>query len=257
MDLTIFSVIGPGELAFIVGLAVFAGWIKGSVGFAMPMILLSGLGSVLAPEIAIAGLILPTLFTNLWQALRQGVRAAWSSVRLYWRFLLPLMGMIVIAAQFVTGLSESALFLVLGIPVTLFATIQLAGWRPRIAASWRRASEVGVGFVAGTIGGLCGVWGPPTVLYLTALETPKVEQMRVQGVIYGVGAVVLTGAHIRSGVLNTETVPLSMLLLAPALLGMALGFAFQDRIDQALFRRLTLLVLVVAGLNLIRRGLFA
>jgi hypothetical protein len=30
----------------------------------------------------------------------------------------------------------------------------------------------------------------------------------------------------------------------------------QDRIDQATFRKVTLIVLVVAGLNLVRRGLF-
>jgi hypothetical protein len=30
----------------------------------------------------------------------------------------------------------------------------------------------------------------------------------------------------------------------------------QDRLDQALFRRLTLIVLVVAGLNLLRRAIF-
>ena len=44
-------------------------------------------------------------------------------------------------------------------------------------------------------------------------------------------------------------------MLVPALLGNAIGFRLQDRIDQALFRRLTLVVLIVAGLNLVRRGL--
>jgi uncharacterized membrane protein YfcA len=36
---------------------------------------------------------------------------------------------------------------------------------------------------------------------------------------------------------------------------MWLGFKLQDRMDQALFRRATLIVLMVAGANLIRRGL--
>ena len=37
--------------------------------------------------------------------------------------------------------------------------------------------------------------------------------------------------------------------------GLFLGFKVQDRMDQALFRKATLAVLVIAGLNLIRRGL--
>ena len=93
------------------------------------------------------------------------------------------------------------------------------------------------------------------MLYLTALDTPKKEQMRVQGVIYGLGAVLLFFAHIGSGVLRAETAPFSVLLVVPALIGMVAGGYLQDRIDQATFRRVTLAVLLVAGLNLLRRGL--
>ena len=46
-----------------------------------------------------------------------------------------------------------------------------------------------------------------------------------------------------------------MALVIPASIGMIVGFYVQDRLDQEKFRYLTLIVLVVAGLNLIRRGL--
>ena len=91
--------------------------------------------------------------------------------------------------------------------------------------------------------------------YLTALETPKKEQIRVQGVIYGLGAVALFFAHIASGVINTQTLPFSIALVPTALAGMWIGFRVQDRIDQAAFRKATLVVLLVAGGNLVRRGL--
>jgi uncharacterized membrane protein YfcA len=107
---------------------------------------------------------------------------------------------------------------------------------------------------AGFIGGLSGVWGPPTVAYLTMLGTEKRDQMRVQGVIYGLGAVALTLAHLGSGVLDARSAPFSALLILPALAGMWLGGRIQDRIDQAGFRRVTLIVLLVAGLNLVRRA---
>ncbi len=107
------------------------------------------------------------------------------------------------------------------------------------------------------MGGLSGVWGPPTVAYLTALKTPKHDQIRIQGVIYGLGAVALFGAHLSSGILNRETLTLSALLVLPAVLGMLVGFRMQDRIDQIVFRRATLIVLLLAGLNLIRRAIMA
>ena len=93
------------------------------------------------------------------------------------------------------------------------------------------------------------------MLFLTALGTDKRDQMRVQGVVYGLGAVMLTFAHLGSGILNRTTLPLSALAVLPALAGIALGRRVHDRLPQQSFRRLTLLLLVLVGLNLIRRAL--
>jgi len=92
------------------------------------------------------------------------------------------------------------------------------------------------------------------VAYLTAINTPKAEQMRVQGVIFGMGAVVLFFAHIKSGIVSAQTMPFSAMLVVPAVIGMMMGQRLQDRIEQAMFKRLTLIVLLVGGLNLIRKG---
>lgn len=240
-------------LAGLVGL--FAGFVKGVTGFGMPLLMISGLATILPPELALAGLIVPTLITNLWQALRQGWRAAAVSARRHWRYLAVLSVVILLTGQLVTGLPTSVLLTFLGVMVVVFAGLMLAGWRMNIHDGNRRFAEAGFGLVSGVTGGLSGVWGPPTVVYLTALETPKVEQVRVQGVIYGVGAVVLTAAHLRSGILNGDTAGLSAMLAVPAIAGMLAGFVVQDRLDQARFRTATLVVLVLAGLNLLRRAL--
>lgn len=249
----------PFELSLLVftaaaGIAFFAGLVKGITGFAMPMIMISGIGSFLSPEIALAGLILPTLVANAWQGMRQGLSAAWSSARKHWRYLAMVLICLLVSAQFVTVLPTSILFLILGVPVTTFAVLQLLGWRPQIAPKNHRAAELGVGALAGGLGGLSGVWGPPTVLYLTALNTPKVEHVRVQGVLYSTGAVALALAHTKSGVLSGEGFLFSAALILPAVLGVTAGFAIQDRLDQNRFRWAVLVVLAIAGLNLIRRG---
>lgn len=241
---------------FAIAVAVLGGFVKGTVGFAMPMIMISLLSSVLPPEQALAALIVPTVATNLWQALRGGPAAALGSARLHWRFITMVMVFIALSAQLVTLLPPQAMYLVLGVPVVGFALAQLAGWTLQIAQRHRLRAELGIGAFAGVIGGISGVWGPPTVVYLTALNTPKVEQMRVQGVVYGMGAVTLLLAHINSGVLNPATLPLSLALVVPSVIGLGIGFAVQDRLDQARFKRLTLIVLVIAGLNLLRRAVF-
>lgn len=251
---TLFSLITPVDFALVCLVAIVAGVIKGMVGFAMPMIMISGLGMILPPELALAGLILPTVAANGFQALAQGWRAALESVKRFRIFLIVGFVFLVSSAQLVRVLPASTLLLMLGVPVTCFALIQLLGVKLKLSSP-NAMVEAAVSAVAGFIGGLSGVWGPPTVMYLTALDTPKTEQVRVQGVIYGLGAVALLGAHIGSGVLNRDTAPFSLVLILPALLGVAIGARLHDRIDQVTFRRATLAVLLVAGLNLVRRAL--
>lgn len=248
---------GMSPQIFLLACAVtlVAGFVKGAVGFAMPTIIISGLGSFLPAETALAALILPTVFTNLTQALREGLTEAWRSIRRYRLFLLTGLVFLLGSAQLVRVLPQQVLFLLIGVPIVLFAVMQLVGWRLHLPPEHRLRAEAMVGGFAGFCGGLSGVWGPPTVAFLTAIGTPKREQMRVQGVIYGLGALALLGAHVQSGVMRHETWPLSAALLVPAFLGMWAGFWAHDRMDQQRFRRATLLVLAVAGLNLIRRGL--
>jgi len=250
----LFDLITPLQLVFAFGIALLAGLIKGMVGFAMPMILISGLTLFLPPDLALAGLLLPTLATNLWQALRQGPSAALSSVMRFRVFLIAMGVCLLISAQLVLMLPVTTFLLLIGVPISIFATIQLLGLRFTLSApkTW---IEVIIGGIAGFIGGLSGVWGPPTVLYLTALNTPKSDQVRIQGVIYGLGAVALFFAHIGSGVLRWSTLPLSVALLIPALAGTWVGGKIHDRIDQDTFRKVTLAVLTIAGLNLVRRAL--
>ncbi|WP_135500945.1 sulfite exporter TauE/SafE family protein [Roseovarius aestuariivivens] len=247
----------PVLMLFAAAVAMAGGVVKGVVGFAMPMVLISGLSSIAPPEVALAGVILPTLFTNGWQALRQGVRAAAGSLARFRVFLLAGLVFMLASAQLVAVMSQAVMLLLIGVPIVVYAAFSLAGRPLRLPPrpGWR--VEAGIGAVAGVFGGISGVWGPPTVAMLTALQTEKTEQMRIQGVIYGLGAVALLGAHLGSGVLNPATVPLSATLILPALGGMWLGLRIQDRIDQAMFRRLTLAVLVIAGLNLVRRGLLS
>ena len=253
MDI-LFAFLTPQQLVFAFGIALVAGFIKGVVGFAMPLVLISGLTLFLPPELALAGLIFPTVATNLFQALRQGLQAAWASTRLFKVFLISGGIMLVLSAQMVLFLSPQTMALVIGVPVTLFALWQLTG-RSFSLAQRSTKVELLVGGFAGAVGGVSGVWGPPTVAYLTALGTPKHDQMRVQGVIYGLGAVALLFAHFGSGVLRAETVPFSIAMILPALIGMWLGSQIMDRIDQASFRKATLAILLVAGANLVRRGL--
>ncbi|MBU2866224.1 sulfite exporter TauE/SafE family protein [Pacificibacter marinus] len=255
MDL-IFNNLSTMAIVFAIGITLLAGFVKGATGFALPMIMVSGLATVLPPDVAIAALIVPTVVSNVWQALRGGgVGAAVTVASRYKLYIGTLLVVIVITAQLVSAMSHDAIMLTIGIPITLLALVLLSGKKFSISDGGRKFADVIIGTISGFLGGLAGIWGPLTVMYLTALETPKKDQVRVTGVIFSAGAVVLGLSHLKSGLLNAQTIPLSLFMIIPVLIGQTLGNRLQDRLDQQKFKRLTLLVLVIAGLNLIRRGM--
>ena len=246
---------GMAALGAAAGMAA-GGFAKGVVGFALPLIAIGVMGSFLPYEVAVAMLIVPTLVSNLSQALRHGVGPAWETFLEFWRMNLVLMVMIALSAQLVVALPDRLLFGLLGATVAAFGASQLAGWRPRFDMRHRRRIETGVALVGGFFGGLSGVWGPPIVMYLIAARLPKVEMVRAQSLSFLLGSVVLFFAHLKSGVLNPVTLPVSAWLVVPTMAAMFVGYRVHDRLDQEVFRKATLAVLVLTGLNLLRRALF-
>lgn len=232
-------------------------FVKGAIGFALPTIAFAFITMFLTPQETIGLMILPLLLSNLWQMVRQGLRAAVETFFVFWRMNVLLIGLIGFVAQAVPHIAPERLVLVLGIVVSVTAGLQLAGWRPKAPPPGPRRNRIeeGTGVLGGVIGGLTGVWGPPVLFYLIACETPKVLQIRAQGVIFFLGSVVLVAAHVQSGVVNAVTLPFSVLMLPAMVAGMALGLKAQDRMDQEAFRKATLVVLCCAGLNLLRQSL--
>ncbi|MEM1272702.1 MAG: sulfite exporter TauE/SafE family protein [Pseudomonadota bacterium] len=238
------------------GISGLGGFVKGAVGFAMPLVIVSGLSLFLEPTLAIAGLIVPTVVLNMVQAFRYGLPNVRAVIREYRRYLALVCAMILITAQFVTRIPAETYYLIVGIPIVFLSVIQLLGVRPRIPDNRRAVADWSIGLTAGALGGFSGTWGPPTVLYLMAIGTPKAKSMLVQGAVYGVGSIFLLAGHVQSGVVNWVTLPFTTALLFPALIGQAIGLRMSDRLDPERFRRLTLIVIAIAGLNLIRRAVF-
>ena len=238
----------------VVAVTGFAGFVKGAVGFAMPMIMMSAFGSFLPGETALALLIMPTVVTNIAQAFRQGWGAAWASVGKYRLHVGMLMLFIPISAQFVRMIPQNLMYGLLGVPILAFAVLQLAGRSLAISIHHRSRAEAGLGVIGGLYGGISGIWGPPLLVLLLSTGASKEETVRVQGVVFLIGAIMLLGAHLTSGVLNAQTLPLSLLMVLPAAAGMWLGFRLHDRLDPLRFRRWTLILLALTGLNLIRRA---
>jgi hypothetical protein len=188
-----------------IGVTLVAGFVKGAVGFAMPLVMISGLSLFIDPLIAIAGIILPIVHVEF--PAGDPLRLARDAGRRP-RILalhpdrLPRhrdRGAIRdkrADADLLPDPRRTG-----GDPVADPASRRAVSHSPEGDAIWRN----GPSGWSRVLGGLTGTWGPPTVLYLIALETPKAKQILVQGVVYGLGSVSLLVGHVQSGVLNMTT----------------------------------------------------
>ena len=248
--------LGPEAFAGALAITLFAGFVKGAVGFAMPLIMMSLFTVFMPQELALAGLILPTLVTNITQAFRQGIGPARDTVVTYRRFLIASLVCIFISAPFAGVIPRGTYLLILGIPITAYAALQLVGHSLAIRLHHQTRVESLLGVIGGLYGGISGIWGPPFLVLLMSTGIQKVPSIRAQGVVYLLSAATLLLAHLVTGLVNLQTMGFSAALCVPALIGMSLGFVVQDRLDQQRFRRWTQGLLVLTGLNMVRQALF-
>lgn len=235
--------------------AFIAAFVKGTIGFSMPTILVSGFTIFMPTDMAIATMIIPSLVSNLQQGLHNGYNTARKVIRPFWGFTLLVLILIVVFAQIFAHLQDHILYILLGIPISLFSFILLIGWRLPFLSRTNPFSGWIIACVSGFGGGIAGIWGPPIVLYLNALNVRKKIQYNIQGIIYGLCAAVFFFAHIGSGIMGIGEFWLSCLMVPITIVGMKIGAHIQDKLNQAMFQRIALIVLIISGLNLIRKGI--
>ncbi len=254
--LTAFAGMSANVVFFSIAVLLLAGIIKGVSGFALPLTILAGLSFVLPAQTVVATIAFPALVSNFLQAQRTGAKPAMETFREYWLLNLILVATVFACTRLVVTLDEQFFFLILGVGAFSLGVLQALGWPRRIPENLHLPLQVPFGLVAGFFGGLAGIWGAALLIYYLSLRLKKTEFVRAVGVSYFVASIPYVVGHLRNGVLNFETAQLSLLALIPTLIGLGIGQAIQDRLNQTVFRRVVLAILLLMTLNLVRRGIW-
>ena len=231
------------------------GLVKGATGLGLPLVAVPIMALVVDVPAAVAIMPMPIIAANLWQSLRHtDLRAA---IRRFW----PLMAMIpvgsLIGVTVLAAIDPLVLGGVLGAIVIVFCLIALIrfDWRlPKAAARWLAPV---VGLISGTTGGMSSFYGPPTAVYLLTLRLEPREFLCVTGVNHLLGGICLLVLLPGYGLLGGADYLWTALAVAPVLVGVWLGQVLRDRLDAEKFRRAVLVVLLVIGINLVGRAIFA
>jgi len=240
---------------FFVAACFVAGFIKGIIGFGMPMIILGSSAAISLPSLGLAVLILPTVVTNIYQVSMFGRTELIASVKEFKIFFFScLLGLFAGAKIFVAA-NLNTLVGGIGLVVLVLSFLQLIRINgPKRNNSMRLSSIFGA--ITGLLGGGTGIWGPTTVLYLTSIATPKQNQILVQGVTFAGSSIFLLIAHLYTGIFDHNTGPLSAIMILPAMIGMLFGVSVQNYLNQDKFRLITLISLCFGGVYLMFRSIY-
>ena len=236
-------------------LSFFAGGLsKGAVGIGLPLVSLPFLATLLPPLQAIALLAVPVIATNVFQVFHKRMFAA--VARRFWSLIAAIAVTAVLAAQLIVAVDGAALGAIIGGVITVIGLMRLIELPVGIPDRHEPWLNPVVGVVSGLVGSVSNLFGPPVFAYLSMRAIDKDVFIVVIAMVFLVGAIPLHGNLILLGVTTTDILILSALAAVPAFVGMALGTWLRGRLSQVLFEKILVAIIVVAGLNLVRKGLF-
>ena len=242
----------PEFIALVAATFLVGGFVKGVVGFGLPTVALAILAATRGLEAAMALMLIPSLATNLWQAVVGDALAA--IVRRLWPLFAAVCVGVWVGTTLLVAAAPGLLVGGLGALLCVYGATSLATPQIRPPGRHERWLSPLVGAVNGTVTGLTGTFVVPGTLYLQALGLARDALVQAMGALYLLSTAALAVALARHELVTVELATASAVALVPALAGMAIGQRVRHRLPEARFRRIFFSALLALGLYLLGRS---
>jgi uncharacterized membrane protein YfcA len=239
-------------IAIVAGAFALAGFVKGVIGLGLPTVSIGILGLVMAPVEAVALLVVPSLVTNIWQlAIGPNFRPLLAR---QWPMLVSICVGIAIGSYLFGTVQVPGAKRWLGLALLAYAVVGLSPIRLHVRERDEPILSPIVGVLTGLLSTITGVFVIPNVPYLQALGLDRDDLIQALGLSFTVSTVALGIGLAVDGSLPTATIGASLLTLAPALAGMAIGQIVRSRISPPVFRACFFVGMALLGAELALRG---
>lgn len=222
------------HLLLVLSTFFIAGSVKGVIGLGLPTVAMGVLGTVMVPAEAAALLLIPSALTNVWQML-SGARLA-PLLRRLWPMMAAVCAGSLWGSGLISGNSGWYATVALGAALGLYAALGLSGKRFHVPSRHEKWLGPTIGLTTGIVCGATGVFVIPAVPYLAALGLERDELVQALGLSFTVSTVALALGLAWHHSLPLQALGMSLLALAPALLGMVVGGAIRAIVSPATFR---------------------
>lgn len=234
---------------------VLAGFIKGVLGFGFPIIALVFLTLTIGLLDALAIIVVPTLVTNIWQAMA-GPHLAVVFRRMWLYFLMAMVGVLT-ASRYLTLVNVDLLTGLLGAVLFIFALSRLFDVHIKVPPDRERVLSIILGLCNGLVTGLTGSFMVPSVLYMQALGFGKDMLVQAMGAFFALSTLMLAISLRRNGLISSEDALMSVTALVPSFIGIYAGRRTRDRINEAQFQKIFLVGVLLLGGYIAWRSLAA
>jgi len=236
------------QMLVIAGAFIVAGVAKGTIGMGMPPIAIGLMSFAVPLESAIAIMVLPTVVTNVWQAIYGG----------RFRPLLRRFG--VIAAAAMAGILTVGLFFStfgsprttgwVGVIMALYSLLALTPWRPKVPQRAERWANPLIGLASGAVAGTTGVAAVPFLPYMQSLDIDRHELVQALGIMYLFITGMLAVSLALHGAYHLTNIAGGIAAIVPTMAGVWLGQRARRRLSPETFRRFFIFGMLAIGLHL-------
>jgi len=229
------------------------GAVKGAIGIGLPQVGVSLIALALGLKRALAVLVLPIFASNLSQSYDRELFAP--VLTRFWPLLATTFVFSILSVSLFGLIPEATLLIWLGILVIVLPTI--AYFRPQLRITPQQEVWVGpvTGAMAGIIGGLSTLSGPPLMIYLACLRLPKNEFVVAVSLMFLTAAAGLALGLLLFGISRPSELGISAIACVPVFLGMWLGNKARVRLSESAFSTAVLLTYVLTGVSFIVKAL--
>ena len=238
--------------AIIIGFSVLflASATQGLAGFGFAIVAVPILIIFLSPKIAIPIIIIHAVVINIFVIIGA---YRWVNIKRILPLVIASLAGIPIGTWLLIVLDVSAMKILIGSVIVPFVIAYWLGFRRQVKNE--RLAFAPVGFASGLMGASMSIGGPPVILFFVNQDIEKRFFRENLVTYYLIAGLAILVSYIVGGVINETVIRYAVWFLPATIIGSLTGIKLAPRVNEKLFRKIALTVVMIAALSSIASGL--
>lgn len=247
-----FEVYGPGQIAIILGVYLFAASAKGVTGLGFSTVCLAPLALTVGLKETLPLLLIPSISSNVLVMMGAGEFRA--TCTRFWPMLLATLPGIVLGLWLLASVDGVAAGAALGVVLIVWCLFAFAKPAVQLPNRLERPLAPVSGFLTGTVNGLTGSQVMPSMPYLMSLPLSRNMFLQAINLSFTLSSLVMAIGLTGLGLMTVEAIVISTVGISCAWAGIRLGERLRHRLSPDQFRIAVLGMLSLMGMVLVVRA---